>query len=134
MIFADTSIVIRLIEGTDPVRGPIEQALREADGTDRFLAVSRLAALECRCRPMREGDQDLLQLYDVFFESPEVLVIEIDAGVIEKATQLRASLGLRIPDAIHAASAIRCGASALWTTDSDFAACDELPVRLFRAS
>ena len=83
---------------------------------------------------MREGDQALLQLYDVFFISPDVLVIEIDAAVIEKATELRASLGLRTPDAIHAASAIRCGASALWTTDSDFARCDELSVRVFGAS
>lgn len=58
---------------------------------------------------------------------------EITAAVIEKATVLRATRGLKTPDAIHAATAILCGASEFWTTDRDFCECPEIPVKVFQA-
>ena len=133
MIYADTGIIIRLIEGVDSVRSPIEHRLQGLEDQDRVIVTSRLSRLECRCRPLREGQEDLLQLYDAFFDSEEVALVEIDAPVVEKATLLRATLGLKTPDAIHAATAILCGASAFWTTDKSFATCPELAVDVFEA-
>ena len=133
MIYADTGIIIRLIEGDDPVRSPIERSLQDLEDQDRAIVTSRLARLECRRKPIREENEDLLRLYDAFFDSREVTIVEIDAPVVEKATLLRAGLRLRTPDAIHAATAILCGASAFWTTDKSFTTCPELTVNVFAA-
>jgi uncharacterized protein len=133
MIYADSGILIRLIEGADRLRLPIESRLRGMRSQGKTLITSRLSRLECRCKPMKEGKQFVLSLYDGFFDTQEVLLREIDAAVIEQATRLRAGFGLKASDAIHAATAVLAGVSEFWTADRDFSQCAELNVRLFDA-
>jgi uncharacterized protein len=133
MIYADSGILIRLIEGADRLRLPIESRLLDIRSHDKTLITSRLSRLECRCKPMREGQTYVLDLYDGFFDTQEVLLKEIDAAVIEQATEFRAAFGLKASDAIHAATAILSGASAFWTADRDFLRCPQLKVELFDA-
>ena len=80
MLYADANVIIRLIEGDTNVRAPIEARLLPLRGTARFLATSRLSRLECRVKPLRNGDSLLLALVNAFFSSPEVAIIEIDAA------------------------------------------------------
>lgn len=67
------------------------------------------------------------------FASEEVILKEIDAAVIEKATELRAAVGLKTPDAIHAATAILGGVAAFWTSDTRLSKCPGLTVEVFKA-
>ena len=133
MIYADAGILIRLIEGADRLRLPIESRLHDIRSRDRTLITSRLSRLECRCKPLREGREYILSLYDGFFDTEEVLLKEVDAAVIERATEFRATFGLKASDAIHAATAILAGVSEFWTADRDFLRCPELKVELFDA-
>jgi predicted nucleic acid-binding protein len=133
MIYADSGVLIRLIEGVDRLRLPIESRLHDIRSQDKTLITSRLSRLECRCKPLREGREYILSLYDGFFDTQEVLLKEIDAAVIELATEFRATFGLKASDAIHAATAILAGVSEFWTADRDFLRCPELNVELFDA-
>lgn len=93
------------------------------------LAVSRLALLECRVKPLREGDVLTLQQYDDFFAEAEI--VEIDNKVIDLATRLRAQHGLKTPDAIQAASALVWQPEAVFlTSDQTFAKVQGLNVQL----
>jgi len=47
-------------------------------------------------------------------------IVDLSADIAESAARLRASLGLRIADAIQAASALAINADALVTHDRDF--------------
>jgi predicted nucleic acid-binding protein len=133
MIYADSGIVMRWVEGDEAVRAPIKDRWQELEPANRLFVTSRLTRLECRCKPLRDHDDDVLGLYDVFFVGQEVNLREIDAAVIEKATELRASARLKTPDAIHAATAMLAGAVAFWTTDARFSKCPGLAVEVFRA-
>jgi predicted nucleic acid-binding protein len=130
MIYADANVLIRLLEGTPAVRAPIEARLVPLRGTGRFLATSRLSRLECRCKPLRSSDTVLLALYEALFQGPEIQLVEITADVVEKATELRANLNFKTPDAIHLASAILAGASAFLTGDKSLARCGEITVEI----
>lgn len=130
MIYADANVLIRLLEGAPAVRAPLEARLLPSRGTSRFLATSRLSRLECRCKPLRAGDTVLLALYEALFHGPEMQLVDITADVVEKATELRANLNFKTPDAIHLASAIFVKASAFLTGDKTLARCREIAVEI----
>jgi predicted nucleic acid-binding protein len=133
MIYADSGVIMRWVEGATQVRDPIELRWRQLPPVDRLFVTSRIARLECRCKPLRDDRRDLLDLYEIFFASKEVDIREIDAVVVEKATELRAAIRLKTPDAIHAATAMLAGAAEFWTTDASLAKCPGLVVEVFKA-
>ena len=108
ILFLDACAVIYLIEAEADFHATVVATLREL--RRRFpearLAVSRLSVLECLVKPMREGTTDLVAEYRRFFAAADLLMIELDALVVESALALRARHGLRTPDAIQAASAL----------------------------
>ena len=133
MIYVDSGIILRLVEGIAAIRAPIETRLRALRSPGIIVVTSRLAMLECRCKPLRSNDRDVLALYDAWFASREVAIREVDAAVVERATDIRAQFGLKTPDAIHAATALLSGSSAFWTTDRTFQKIAALAVELFEA-
>ena len=80
------------------------------------LVTSRLTRLEVRCKPMSEGNLDLLALYDRFLESPAVEVTSITDSIVEAATVLRGHKA-GAADAIHIATAIEGRCDAVLTSD-----------------
>jgi predicted nucleic acid-binding protein len=130
VICLDSNVAIRLIEGDAATRAPIEARLLPLRGTGRFILTSRLTRLECRVKPLRAADATLLALYDAFFASAEVDLAELTAAVVEKATDLRATLNFKTPDALHLATAIIGGASSFLTGDRGFARCTEIAVEV----
>jgi predicted nucleic acid-binding protein len=130
VIYVDTNIVIRLMEGDAAACAPLYARLLPLRGTGRFLLTSRLTRLECRVKPLRANDTALLALYDTFFTSAEVEVLELTPAVIEKATELRAALNVKTPDALHLASAIVNRARAFLTGDRNLARCTEISVEV----
>lgn len=130
VIYADTNVIIRLMEGDAAARGPIEARLLPLRGSGRFLLTSQLSRLECRTKPLRVGDKALLSLYDAFFVGIEVDVLPLTVAVVDKATELRASLNVKTPDALHLATAIVAGATAFLTGDKGLARCTAIAVEI----
>ena len=130
MIYADANVIIRLLEGDAATRAPLEARLLPFRNTVGFLSTSRLSWLECRVKPLRANDLKLLALYDAFFSSVEVEVLELTRAVVEKATALRANLNVKTPDALHLATAIVTAATAFLTGDKALARCTEIPVEV----
>jgi len=77
---------------------------------------------------MRDGDVALLRRHDALFGASRVLVADISAAVIDRATSVRARYGFKSPDAIHLATAIEGGASESWTGDAGLARCADVRV------
>lgn len=118
-LFLDACALIYRFEGAAEFRNAMARRVAQlTQGKAKVrLAVSRLSLLECRVKPLREGDIRTLRHYDDFFA--EVEIVEIDAEVITEATRLRALHGLKTPDAIQAAS------SLVWQPDAVFVTGDQ---------
>lgn len=107
-LFLDACAVIYLIEAETSFHASVLGVLRALrDGfPGARLAVSRLSVLECLVKPTRDGARELITEYRAFFAARDLLVIELDASVVDMALGLRAHYGLRTPDALQAASAL----------------------------
>lgn len=81
------------------------------------LAFTELTRLECRVKPLREGNGEVLTRYDKIFSNHPMGLIALDQCVCELATELRARHGLKTPDALHLAAALNAGCDAFWTND-----------------
>lgn len=126
-IYLDACCFIYLVEGQPGWRSVLEKRIRDLDPTSR-LVTSQLARVECRAKPMRDNDPDLLGRYDSLFGASRVAVLDVSAKVIDRATELRARHGFKSPDAIHLATALECAASEFWTGDAALSRCADIPV------
>jgi len=130
-LYLDASTIVYSIEGITPVRDAAIARIDEAEGSSGgIILTSRLSCLECRVKPLRDRNTELLSYYDRFFTRASLRVIEIGPAIIDCATELRARYGLKTPDAIHAATAIVEGADMLFTGDRDLLRCAELKVQV----
>lgn len=130
LIYLDANVVIRLVEGDAPTRAPLVARLASSLGVPGSLVTSRLSRLECRSKPLRAGDAAVLAHFDVFFAGIELVLLDVTAAVVERATELRAKYNLKTPDALHCATAAEAGVAAFLTGDRALARCSEVPVEV----
>src|SRR5882724_12552433 len=126
LVLLDSAPIIYLLEG-HPKFGPRFKPLFEAHGTGRLrFAVTTISIAEVLTGPLKAGDEALARRYRAILETWEA--IPLDVGIAESAARLRASLGLKLADAIQAASALAIDAAALVTHDRDFSRVRSLKV------
>lgn len=130
MIYLDSNVVIRLVEGDALARAPLVARLASSLGVAGSLTTSRLSRLECRSNLLRACDTATLAQFDVFFSGVEISLIEVTASVVELATAIRAKYNLKTPDALHYASAMEAGADVFLTGDRVFARCSDVAVEI----
>ena len=130
-VYLDASCIIYLVESASPFHEKVVARLGQyrAD-PDASVVTSRLSRLECRTRPLRDGDAGLLAAYDAFFGADRLMLGEVSGVVIERATELRARYGFKTPDAIHLATAIEGRADVLLTGDAALRRCAEVAVEV----
>jgi len=126
-VYLDACCFIYLVEGTPEWRSAVESRLRLIPETAQLIT-SQLSRLECRTRPLRDGNDSLLKRYDDLFSAARVCLVDISPAIIDRATILRARHGYKSPDAIHLASGVSARVATFLTGDSHLQGCSELNV------
>lgn len=130
IVYLNANFVIYFIE-MNPVWGPkVSAYLASLLSSGHQLAVSDLTRLECRVGPLISGDSLLLNQFTTFFQSPDVRVLSLTAGVCDRAADLRAKYRFRTPDALHLAAAIEHGCDRFLTNDVKLKNCTEIAVEI----
>jgi uncharacterized protein len=78
---------------------------------------SELARLECRVKPMRDGNQALLQDFDDYFANSIAEIFPLTRDVVDLATEIRAQYNFKTPDSLHLAAAIISNCDVFITND-----------------
>lgn len=119
LIFLDACAIIYLIEGADPWATRLRNTLirlRE-ENTEIGIAVSDLSRLECRVRPIRDAQHEILALYDAFFSADDLTIVPLSPKIIDLATSIRARTKMRTPDALQAACCLSLPQSCRFITN-----------------
>ena len=126
LLLMDSAPIIYVLEG-HPKFGSRFKPLFEAHAAGRLrFAVTTITIVEVLSGPLRAANEALARRYRAVLESWEP--IELDVDIAEGAARLRASLRLRLADAVQAVSALAVNAAALVTHDRDFSRVHSLRV------
>ena len=131
-VYLDAGPFIFSVERIEPYRTLLEPMWRQAQAGRFEIVSSDLIVLETLVKPLREKDTVLEHLFRSLLDAREVRLIPATRPIWEQAVRLRASTGLKTPDALHAATAQQAGCTLFITNDSDFRRVDDLPVVVLR--
>lgn len=94
---------------------------------------STITLLETLVVPIRAGNLALAERYETLLSNSRGLrLIDLDRPLVRRAAQLRALLGLKTPDALQVAAALRAGCTAFLTNDRTIPAIGGLQVLQLR--
>jgi predicted nucleic acid-binding protein len=118
LLLVDSAPIIYVLED-HPKLAPRFRLLFEEHAAGRLrFTVTTITIAEVLAGPIGAGDDALARRYRAILESWRPVALDVD--IAESAARLRASLGLKLADAVQAASALAVNAAALVTHDRDF--------------
>ena len=128
LVYLDASSLIYSVERVEPYRTLLEPMWREAQDGNLTIVSSPVLVVEALVKPLRDGNTEIEMQYRELFGANAVRLLEASYPVFEDAARLRADTGLAIPDALHAATALRAGCALFITNDTDFRRVEDLPI------
>ena len=118
----DSSALISFQQPAEPAhplaRHVLERVSRDADPLAGFY--SMVSAAELLVRPIRSGIAELGFMHAFLTSYPNLHGLPMDLHVAQQAATLRATVGLRLPDAIVVASGLLAGCEAIITNDREW--------------
>lgn len=124
----DSAPLICMLDGRPEFAAPFEGLFElHAQGLVQ-IAISTIVVAEVLAGPFKHGQQVLARRYERALGAFEIVPVSQQIAVT--AASVRASFGLRLPDALQAATALEVGAVALVTHDRDFSRLEGLRVIL----
>ena len=114
----DTAIFIYFIEEDPRFLPLLDPLFREADDGTRELVTSSLTLLEVLVVPFRVSNRAVADRYEVLLtRSRGIRLVALTQDQLRAAAQLRATTGVKTPDALQLAAAIGAGCQTFLTND-----------------
>ncbi len=128
-IYLDANIFIYALEGHARFARVLTDLFQAVDRGEIRIATSELTLAEVLVKPFMDGNAERQAAYQrALRNAPSRSIVPIDRAVLVEAARLRATTSLRLPDAIHVATARRSGCSTFISNDQHLRASAGLPV------
>jgi predicted nucleic acid-binding protein len=128
-VYIDSNIFIYFIEKTDGHFEKAYELLLALAERNALIFTSELTVAECLYSPARDGNDQLVSVYEMFFGPlGDIRLIPLNSGIIHRAARHGGKFGLKLIDAMHYVSAIESGCVALITADRRFKSSNGLAV------
>jgi len=128
-IYLDANVFIYAVEGLQPFAARLAGLFVRFDRGELHAITSELTVAEVLVKPVRDGNVALRDTFQQMLRSSaSITMIPISRQILEHAATLRAGSSVKLPDAIHAATALLEQCATFLTNDRFFAALPGLPV------
>ena len=126
-VYLDTNVFIYAVEAVEEYAAAIESLFGLIEEGQVKACTSELALAEALAKPFEIGRDDIAQIYNAMV-TPSVWlsVLAVSRPILIEAARLQARLRMRLPDAIHVASALAADCTALLSNDRRIKAPDGL--------
>lgn len=119
-VYVDSNVLIYLFEGNDELAADLRSMLlADQKSEPQFFATSELTLAETLVGAYRKKDENLISLYDSWtISNREIEVGPVDRTILWRSAILRERYNaLKLPDAIHLATAFAFGCSHFLSGD-----------------
>jgi predicted nucleic acid-binding protein len=117
-VYIDANIVIYALEGFELYRPFLAQLSQEVSAGRCEIVTSELTLAEVLVKPLLDNKPDLIRAYQDFLTSGEVALVRISREILVQSATFRGRFAsLRLPDAIHLATAVEAACSSVLTND-----------------
>jgi predicted nucleic acid-binding protein len=118
LLLMDTAPIVHFLEAHATLAKIFKPLFERHAAGELLFAVTTVSIAEVLTGPLQSGNEALAERFRTILGSWQV--VDLTADIAASAARLRASLRLKLPDAVQAASAIAVNADALITYDRDF--------------
>lgn len=120
-VYVDTNIFIYFIEATPRHFERARALLTHIDRVGARLVTCELTVAECLYKPHRDGDTELVRIYERLFAADGGIdIAPLDGSLARRAARYGGELGLKLIDAIHYIAALEAGCDVFVTGDARF--------------
>ncbi len=120
-VYLDTNIWIYAVEAYPSHVNLLTQLFTKIDQGELLAVTSKLTIAEVLVKPIKDGNQSVAQAYQKILQpSANFELIAISRQILETAAQVRAQTKLKLPDAIHLATALTRKVETFVTNDVGF--------------
>lgn len=120
-VYTDANIVIYAVEGFAAYLDQIRALMTAMNTGEITIITSELTLAEVLVKPLKDQNPTIQQAYKTFLSpTPALEVVPISRDILEEAAQWRATTKLKLPDAIHLATALRSKCDSFLTNDDVF--------------
>ena len=114
----DTSLFIYAFEEHPTFWLVASEILRMIDNGQAAGIISSLTIGELAVGPLQHGNRELAHVYEAYISNfPNMTTVDVSREIIRESARIRASYGVRLPDAIHLATAVQADADVFITND-----------------
>lgn len=133
VVYLDSNVFIYAVEGFAQHRPFIEELFRQIDGGRIDAVTSELTMAEVLVKPFEAGREDIGDLYrELLQTSGHLTVVPIDRSILMQAARYRSVLGVKLPDAIHVATALAANCDVLLSNDQKIRVPDSIALHPLR--
>jgi predicted nucleic acid-binding protein len=123
-VYVDSNVLIYSVEGVPPTAEPAKRLIKTLRDRRSALFTSEIALAEVLAPSKRRGALPLhikRRVYlDLLIWSGAVSLVPITREILIRTADLRKTLSLKLPDAIHLISAIQSSCAFFVSGDADF--------------
>lgn len=130
----DTAPLIYFIEEHETFGNITDEIFKIIRDEDNYYAFSSVITLtEVLTQPLKEAKKDIVEKYRQFLlNSNNFIVYSVDSIIAEKAAKLRASYGIKTPDAIQLAVGIENDGTLFITNDENLKKVKEIEIMVLK--
>lgn len=132
-VYLDTNALIGILEKADRLDEAQDRLVGKINDGGLEAVTSELALAECLVKPIANRDEALVQDYMWLLaaDSKFLQVKPVTRDVILEAARVRAGAGIKLPDAIHVATANLADCDAFVSNDKRLAAATAMTFKLW---
>jgi predicted nucleic acid-binding protein len=117
-VYLDTNVFIYAVEARPEYAAFLKALFDLLEASEATAVTSELTLAEVLGKPFEEGRHDIAQVYEeMVTPSAWLSVRPVERTILIHAASLRAELGLKLPDAIHVASALAEACEVMLSND-----------------